>query len=58
MQTSLAKWKRNAEVWYKKDSAMFEGLLHKVEENVVRMRLLPYGLQRYTNGLSCVGDRR
>ena len=37
---------------------MFEGLLHKVEENVVRMRLLPYGLQRYTNGLSCVGDRR
>ena len=37
---------------------MFEGLLHKVEENVVRMRLLPYRLQRYTNGLSCVGDRR
>jgi len=37
---------------------MFEGLLRKVEENVVRMRLLPYVSRRYINGLSCVGKRR
>jgi len=37
---------------------MFEGLFRKVEINVVRMRLLPYGFQRYTNGLSRVGKRR
>jgi hypothetical protein len=32
---SLAKWKREAEAWYRRDSAMLEGLLHAVEENVV-----------------------
>jgi hypothetical protein len=32
---SLAKWKRDAEAWYKQDSAMFKGLLHMVEANVV-----------------------
>jgi hypothetical protein len=32
---SLAKWKRDAEAWYKQDSAMFNGLLHMVETNVV-----------------------
>jgi hypothetical protein len=31
----LAKWKREAEAWYKHDSAMLERLLHTVEENVV-----------------------
>jgi hypothetical protein len=42
---SLAKWKRDAEAWYQHDSAMFEGLFHPVEANVVRMCLnfLPYG---------------
>jgi len=58
MQTSLAKWKRDAEAWYRKDSTMFEGLLSRVEKNVVRMRLLPYGFKRYTNGLSYVGKRK
>jgi len=32
--SSLAKWKRNAEAWHRQDSAMFEGLLRTVEENV------------------------
>ena len=32
---SLAKWKRDAEAWYKQDTAMFEGLLRAVEANVV-----------------------
>ena len=32
---SLAKWKRDAEAWYKQDTAMFEGLFHTVEANVV-----------------------
>ena len=35
VQKSLAKWKREAEAWYKKDTAMFEGLFHMVEANVV-----------------------
>ena len=37
---------------------MFEGLLRKVEENVVRMGPLPYGFRRCANGLSCVGKRK
>ncbi len=37
---SLAKWKRDAEAWYRQDSAMLEGLLRTVEENVVRKRLI------------------
>ncbi|KAH9987348.1 cytochrome P450 [Russula vinacea] len=32
----LAKWKGDAEAWYKKDSAMFEGLFHMVEANVAK----------------------
>jgi hypothetical protein len=32
---SLAKWKRDAEAGYKQDTAMFEGLIHLVEANVV-----------------------
>ncbi|KAF8463377.1 cytochrome P450 [Russula ochroleuca] len=33
---SLAKWKRNAEAWYKQDSAMFEDLFNTVETNVAK----------------------
>jgi hypothetical protein len=36
MKNSLAKWKRDAEGWFKQDSAMLEGLLEAVEGNVVR----------------------
>jgi len=36
MKNSLAKWKRDAEGWFRKDSAMLETLLETVEENVVR----------------------
>ncbi|KAI0002868.1 cytochrome P450 [Russula compacta] len=32
--SSLARWKRNAEAWYKHDSAMLEGLLQTVEANI------------------------
>jgi hypothetical protein len=32
---SLAKWKRDAESWYKQDTALFESLLRMVEVNVV-----------------------
>jgi hypothetical protein len=35
MQTRLAKWKRDAETSYKKDSAMFEGLIEAVKINLV-----------------------
>jgi len=41
---SLAKWKRDAEAWYRHNCAMLEGLLHIVEENVVRKCLI-YKLQ-------------
>ncbi|KAI0302992.1 cytochrome P450 [Russula brevipes] len=34
--SSLAKWKRDAEAWYKQDSAMFEGLIRMVETNVAK----------------------
>jgi cytochrome P450 len=34
--SSLAKWKRDAENAFKKDSKMFEGLLHTVEANVAK----------------------
>jgi hypothetical protein len=36
MTNSLAKWKRDAEGWFREDSAMLETLLETVEENVVR----------------------
>ncbi len=32
---SLAKWKREAETWYRQDTAMFEGFFQTVEANVV-----------------------
>ncbi|KAH9987349.1 cytochrome P450 [Russula vinacea] len=31
---SLAKWKRDAEAWYRQDTALFEDLFHMVEANV------------------------
>ena len=37
---SLAKWKRDAETGYKKDTVMFKGLLHTAEANVVRIRFI------------------
>ena len=33
----MAKWKRDAEAWYRQDTALFEDLFHMVEANVVRM---------------------
>ena len=38
-QKSLAKWKRDAEAWYKQDTAMFERLFQTVEANIVRLFL-------------------
>ena len=35
MPCSFAKWKRNAEYWFAKDSLMFEGLLSKVANDLV-----------------------
>ncbi|KAF8489337.1 cytochrome P450 [Russula emetica] len=32
--SSLAKWKRDAEAWYRQGSTMLEGLLHTVKTNV------------------------
>ncbi|KAI0302989.1 cytochrome P450 [Russula brevipes] len=32
--SSLAKWKRDAESWYKQDSAMFDGLIRTAEINI------------------------
>ena len=40
LSQSLAKWKRDAEAGYKKDTVMFKGLLHTAEANVVRVYLL------------------
>ena len=57
MDNSLAKWKRDAEAFCKQDSAMFEGFLRTVEENVVRMCLV-YGSRCHIDWLSCVGKRR
>ena len=45
LHQSLAKWKREAEAWYGQDSAMLEGMLHTVEEQLVR-KCLTYALQR------------
>jgi hypothetical protein len=33
--SSIAKWKRDAEAWYEKDSEMFEGLYGDVEKRIV-----------------------
>jgi hypothetical protein len=38
LSKSLAKWKRDAEASYKRDTAMFEGLFHTVETNFVQIR--------------------
>ena len=54
---SLARWKRDAEAWYKQDSAMFEGLLHTVETTIVRMHL-SYELQHHPYGLLHIGRGR
>src|SRR5258707_15875676 len=48
---SLAKWKREAEGWYKQDSAMLEGLLRTVEDNVVR-KYLTSKLCHFNDGYS------
>lgn len=32
---SLAKWKHEAEAWYKKDASMFEGLFQTAKANIV-----------------------
>ena len=39
IQISLAKWKRDAEAWYKQDTATFERLFKTVEANIVRLFL-------------------
>ncbi|KAF8485186.1 cytochrome P450 [Russula ochroleuca] len=36
LPSSLAKWKRDAEAWYKQDTAMFGGLLHMAEANAAK----------------------
>ena len=38
MPRSFAKWKRNAEYWFVKDSLMFEGFLGKVADDLVSPR--------------------
>ncbi|EMD35207.1 hypothetical protein CERSUDRAFT_107188, partial [Gelatoporia subvermispora B] len=35
LPSSIANWKRNAEEWFRKDSAMFEGLYNTVKERVL-----------------------
>ena len=35
----FATWKRTAEAWHKKDSALFEGLFNSVHVNSVRIQL-------------------
>jgi len=37
----FAKWKREAEEWYARDSALFEGLFEAVRDRVVRIRIVP-----------------
>ncbi|OCH87844.1 cytochrome P450 [Obba rivulosa] len=35
LPSSIAKWKRDAEEWFKRDSAMFEGLFNTVKERAL-----------------------
>jgi hypothetical protein len=35
IENSMARWKRDAEAWYRQDSETLDGLLQTVEENVV-----------------------
>jgi hypothetical protein len=39
-KNSIAKWKRDAEVFHKENSAMLEGHFHTVEANIVCIALL------------------
>jgi hypothetical protein len=56
-ENSVAKWKRDAEGWFRKDSAMLEGLLETVEDNVVRcISLICYGIALMA--LFNIGKRR
>ncbi len=48
---SLVKWKREAEAWYRQDSAMFEDFFQVVEANVVWISLL-YSCQSVTHTVS------
>lgn len=42
LPSSIAKWKRDAEAWFKRDSVMFEGMFKEVKKRVVStMRGLP-----------------
>jgi hypothetical protein len=41
----FAKWKRDAEYWHEKDSAMFVGLFNGVRKKLVRS--LPYVVKQY-----------
>ena len=54
---SLAKWKREAEAWYRHNTSMLEGLLHTVEENVVRKCRI-YKLQHYDDSLFRIDEGR
>ena len=40
LKNSMAKWKRDAEVFHKENSAMLEGHFHTVEANIVCIALL------------------
>ncbi len=42
MPCRFAKWKRDAEYWFVKDSLMFEGFLDKVADDLVSSR--SYGM--------------
>jgi len=57
-KTRFAKWKRDAETWYKQDSAMFEKLFNSVHTNLVRAR--SHSVCRVTNPLTAQakGDDR
>lgn len=35
LPSSIAKWKRDAEEWYRKDSRLFEGLFREAKDRVV-----------------------
>ncbi|KAI0302988.1 cytochrome P450 [Russula brevipes] len=48
--SSLAKWKRDAESWYKQDSAMFDGLIRTAETNIVwRISFMNLSIDIHTN---------
>jgi len=51
----LAKWKRDAEYWYEKDSAMFENLFNSVREKLVCP--FPQKVGTMTHAISVEGHR-